>query len=598
MGRKRGASLGLALTLIGLAMLAAFTLAATSSANLQVAQRVENNQVASELAESAVQRATAMLMTNNAWQGDISIAGPVAGSTGTLTFRRDQPAYSTNNVDGTHANGWPDSRVLPQTVVPAGRVHLVGVGRCRNAVKTVEAVVHMPNFTVSVAANGKVVLENSLVGSLKDPADLASLSDNPELLGPGDLATNDRSATAVKLDQSSRVTGNVQSCGGVQVLNGSLVEGEVRAPWKRSDIPDFDLHDYDPETTDALNFQTLSPGIATGQDLVGLVRCGGNVRVQGDLSLDNALFYVDGDLVVDGGVRGTGAVMVDGKTTIKGGVSLTSDDSIALLSQDDVTLIGDQPDRYQFHGLIYTRGNFDATNFTVVGSFIANGTGPGSGGIALHDSQLYYTSVNARVPVFYPRQLVLQIAGVNPPEQHNLPLDDGNQIEYGNFPGSAVPQQYNIPWKTPAEAAAHVNGQPYQGWEDADGGPWHWYDTVVLEVRKENDQFAYYLTYNPHPIAGAATYPERFTDQSALIERLTQISLQMCPDYNDGVDPGGPNNYETPEYRRTTFYPNLLAAWSLEQPPPGTPIQLNFSFDPNRFLKQQDKVRIAAWLEY
>ncbi|GMU54316.1 MAG: hypothetical protein AMXMBFR33_34620 [Candidatus Xenobia bacterium] len=583
---------------ISLALVAAFTVAASASANLQVAQRVENTQIASQLAESAVQRAMARVMGNAGWVGDINLNGPVPQSTGRLTFTPGAVPFSTNNAGSTRPNGWAGSRCLPGGAVPPKRVHLVGVGRCRNVTRTVEAVLYVPDFTVSIASNGQVRLENSLVGSLEEAADVSRLAAEPELLGPADLATNSAVPNAISLQRRSRVTGNVQACGSVDISADSSFGGELRAPWTPADLPDFDLDDYDPATGDTLNFQSLPTGILSSQSLVGLVRCDGDAAIQGDMVLDNAMVYVDGDLVVEGGVRGTGAIMVKGSATVKGGGNLTSDDSIALLCDGDVSMIGDRPNTYQFQGLIYTRGNFVARNFTVIGAFIANGTGPGTGNVNLYDSQAYFTSLSNKVPIYYPRQLVLQIASANDPTQKVINLPDGNTIPYGMFPGSDVAQQYDIPWKTPAQAAAHVNGQPYNGWEGADGGPWHWYDTVLLEVRKENNAYVYELRYQPNPIPGAASYPERFTDLQSLSARLADICATMCPDYNDGVDPSGPNPRESTEFRRDTFYPQLFASWNFNPPPPGDPVQVNFSLDPNRFLNQQDKVRVVTWLEY
>jgi hypothetical protein len=218
--------------------------------------------------------------------------------------------------------------------------------------------------------------------------------------------------------------------------------------------------------------------------------------------------------------------------------------------------------------------------------------------VTLDSSKAYFTDVKSFVPIFYPRQLVLQIASANPVDPKAIALPDGNQIQWGNFPGSSGAQQYPLPWKTPQDAAAHVNGLPYNGYEDADDGPWHWYDTVTMEVRKENNQLVYYLTYNPAPLPDAVTYPERFTTQAAVIDRLVNICATMCPDYNDGVDPSGPNPQETSEFRRDVFYPDLFAFWNVDQPPPGQPVELNFTMDPNRFLTKEDKIRVATWLEY
>ncbi|MEW6277065.1 MAG: hypothetical protein AB1758_00480 [Candidatus Eremiobacterota bacterium] len=589
---RGGTALGAVLSIVSIALLAAFTVAATSSVNLQVAQKVENSQMASHLAESALQEAIARLMGLSNWQGDVSLSGSLPGSTGRLTFNRGLGLpFSTNNQDGTRPNGWNRSRLLPAGgTVPAERAHLVAVGRCQNQVRTVEALVHVPNFTVSVASTGRVFLSNSLVASLKNPEDLARIDQDPGLLGPGDLATNDSSDGAITLDRRSYVSGNVQSCGTVKLLDNSSVGGEVRSPFTPADLPAFNLAEYDPAAGDTLNYQELPTGSVGDQSLVGLVRCNGDTHIQGDLRLDNALLFVDGDLEVEGGILGTGAVLVKQDTIVRGGVDLTSDDAIALITEGDVTLDGDQPDRYEFHGLIYTRGNFTARNFTVLGAFIANGSGPGQGNITMRDSKVYFTNAGTSIDIFFPRQIVIQIAGTNM-DYKKLNLTDGNQIPYGKF----VEHPWDIPWEKPEGAATHVNGLAWPGIPMGEEDPWHWYDTVLVEVRKENGQLLYELRYSPNPLPGASSYPERFTDLDRLSTRLADISLRMCPAYNDGEDPGGPNPNETYQAHRD-WYPQMIANMLGQNP--RAPVQANFWFDPNRFLRDQDKIRIAGWMEY
>ncbi|MEW6277064.1 MAG: hypothetical protein AB1758_00475 [Candidatus Eremiobacterota bacterium] len=598
---RRGTALGAVLSIVSIALLAAFTVAATSSINLQVAQKVENSQMASHLAESALQEAIARLMGLSNWQGDVSLAGPVPGSTGRLTFNRGLGLpFSTNNQDGTRPNGWNRSRLLPAGgTVPAERAHLVAVGRCQNEVRTVEALVHVPNFTVSVASTGRVLLSNSLVASLKNPQDFALIDSNPGLLGPGDLATNDSSAGAITLDRGSYVTGNVQTCGTVSLLNGSRVGGEVRSPFTPADLPAFNLDEYDPAAGDVLNYQELPSDPVGDQSLVGLVRCSGNTRIQGDLRLDNALLFVDGDLEVEGGLVGTGAVLVKRDTVVRGGVNLTSDDSIALITEGDVTLDGDRPDRYEFHGLIYTRGNFSARNFTVLGAFIANGSGPGKGNITMRDSKAYFTNAGTDIAIFFPRQLVLQIASSNIPDRTDTQISDFNTKVHGKFPGTRDNPGNPIPWRNPKDGAEHENGREDWGLPDGDDDPWHWYDTVLLEIREENDRFVFEIRYQT---AGSPQVVERFNDVASVTNRLVDLCATMCPAYNDGVspDPDGDgeiaNPRETSEYRRNVFYPQLWAQF-LDQPADQS-VKANFWFDPNRFLKDQDKLRIAGWMEY
>ncbi len=580
------------LAIITVGLIAAFTMAANSSLNLQIAQRVENTQQASLLAESAVQAAIAELIKSGEWKGEIDEPGS------RLTFNRDLGLpYSTNNRTGSSPDGWAGSKLLGAThAVAAERVHLVGVGTWRNVTRTVEAVVIVPNFTVSIAANGKVSLKNTVVASLKRAEDAAQAGSRPELLGPGDLATNSSDPQAIVLDERSEVTGNVQSCGGVSVRGGSKVGGEVRNPWSQSELPVFNLAEYDPNRDQKLNFQTL-PAVTGSRDLTGLTRTS-SLTVNGDLKLDNALLFVDGTLNVSGGIKGTGAVLCTGSATVRGGLSLTTDDQIALLCNGDVNLLGAEGQLFQFNGLVYTRGNFTATRFQVTGAFIANGADADKGKVTLTGCRMLSTPTGAKVPLFIPRQMVLQIAGANTPDKLSFDMTDKNELTFGLFPGTIGgtrvrqgSQIFDIPWNTPQAALAHVNGPGGPGAQPEED-QWGWYDTAVLEVRKENDKYVYYLQYNPHPVQGAASYPERFEDRTALQERLIYISSLMCRSYTDGDQIG-----DTAEFRRNQYYPNVWRNF-LNDPPPGDPPTANFDFDPNRFLKEKAKIRLAARLEY
>ena len=580
--KRQGALMPSELALVTMAVLIALVVATAVTFNLQFAQRFDNDQIATHLAQSAVQQAMAQLMGNPAWQADVSIPGPPHCS-GSLTFNSSSGGpYSTNNQNGAQPTGWNGSRLLSSATVPTNYVHLVATGNCYNSQHTVEALVCVPNYTFAIASTGEVQLDNSLVGSLKSLSDFANLGSNPSLLGPGDLLTSVGSSPAVVLKNTSQVEGNVQSTGTVDVEPGSIVDGELRSPWSNTPIPSFNANDYDPAIGDVLNYQSLSSPLNGNQNLVGLSRGTGSLVVNGDLVLDNAVLYVPGNLIVNGGIRGVGSGMVAGTTTVTGGSSLSTDDCVALVSNGDVNFISADSNTYQFNGLVYTGGNFVGKQFVVLGAFVANGPA-GGGNINLEGCQVYQTSSSANVSMFYPQEMVLQIASCNPPSFYNITQANSNIVTVGNFPGNGG-TTYPVPWVTPEQASAHVNGLPYMGYEAADSGPWHWYDTVTVQVQKQNNLVTYLLNYKP---SLGVPLPETFTSSVALGNRLAQISLTMCPDYNN---PALNTAHET-YAEHQAFFQNFL-------PPLPSGSGPNYYIAPNSFLQTQMKVRISSIIDY
>lgn len=635
------------LIIISVALLAALTIGSAASFNVGMLHQSENARTASLLAESAIQQAVAELMRDPLWGRNpatdrIAYAGSVEGSEVSLTF--DSGAgrpYSTNNASSGPVDGWSRSRLLSGARVPSERVHLVAVARCRNVQRTREAVVHVPSFTVSLASTGRVNLSNSLVGSLKSPADLAGLSSDPELLGPGDLATNSDDSRSVTLSNGSRVSGNVQSRGEVTVESGSSVGGEVRRGYSAADIPIIDLNEYDPARPDPahpdrgspLIVRPLSPGMHGHETIVGMTRCSGSTTINGDLTMDNGILYVDGNLRVEGGIRGRGAVVVTGQTRVRGGATLASDDNVALLSRGDILLEGNAGNDYLFQGLVYTQGNFTARFFTVVGSFIAASTVPGNGNVDLHGSRIFHSPVANQVEVYLPFQQSLQFASIiNDPAVHNIPLDGENVFSYGLSPVSHAgitpppvsPDHYN----TPARGASF--GNPAGGWD--------WWNPMALEIRRQGSQYVYEVQFNQEGNPTTLVFPSR----TELINFIDSHHASRCAAYHDGLDwQGDPYPVEGPlvvqgthgpdpgflqmwdaglnDYRnlrvgdpnplvglRKETSPYLRRAWNLKLEEWERKNRIvarsaevaNFSLDPNRFLKLRDKVRLAATLEY
>jgi hypothetical protein len=609
MGRAalRGSSLVGAVCAISISLLAVLTIASSATLQVNLFRQGENAQIASLLADSAIQRGIAELMADSSWgthrtRDGFHIDGPIPNSGVDLNFNPSsgQP-FSTNNQTGSSPLGWSASRLLTARTVPAERVHLVAVAHCGNLRKIREAVIEVPDFTLSLGATGKVHLHSSLVGSLENPADLARVDGDPSILGPGDLATNSDRADSVELESNSHVLGNLQSRGNINVAGDSRVGGEIRRFHSQTEFPHFQFDDYDPAKDGALVYETLAPGPSLPRRMTGLVRCAGSCLIDGNLDLDNAILFVTGDLTVRGSLSGTGAVIVKGNTRIQRGSSLTSEDQVALLSRGDIFLDGVVGADYTFKGLVYTRGNFTARNFTVVGGFIADGDSAGNGNVDLHGCRAIHLNNQMQVDIYYPNQMVLQVASaVNEPVFRRLPIaGDGSFIEFGQTPVLRHP-------RPPDNVASYAN--PSGGAVFSDPDAWDWWNPVFLQISQEGTQLIYTLLYKE---AGTQVN-ERYANRDQIIDRLCQLAAINCPSYNDGINQGDRNRpypvetsgpfaglrKETTPYRRRA-YELIFPTWeqkNARRAPSGA--SYNFSFDPNRFLRQVDKIRISAVTEY
>ena len=194
--QDRASTLAGAVCVIAVALLAVLTVGTASSVNVQMLARSENAQNASLLADSAIQQALAQLMNDPTW-GDspntrIQYAGPSEDSDVLLTFDRAAGVpFCTKNGDDNPKPAWSESKLLRGGLVPGKRMHLVAVARSHNVRRTREAVVYVPNFTLSLGATGKFHLIDSVVGCLDTAQgiDLDAIASDPSKLKPGDLGT-------------------------------------------------------------------------------------------------------------------------------------------------------------------------------------------------------------------------------------------------------------------------------------------------------------------------------------------------------------------------------------------------------------------------
>lgn len=475
---KRGGALGLVLAVTAVAMLAAFVAANVATLNLRMASKVSNGAVAEGLAESVVQEAIANLQKDLSFAGSLEIGGDLGlpeGARGYLTF--DDSAgvpYSTNNFLGEDATGW--KRTLPDKTV-----HLVGTGECGGVVRHVEAVLHLPEFPVSVACTGPIRVKNSFIAGF-DPEDDRQWEPGTgygvedDELGPGHLVTNSGSTDSVVMDEDTVVTGDVQSRGGI-ALNGARVEGEVRPSWgKEATLPEFVLEDFDPKNSEHVYFEELS-SVPISATLVGNVRYKGDFTMTGDLNLDNAFLFVRGDVTLKGQLKGVGALVSTGKVTFRGAVNLAGSDQIAVLSDGGIELVGESVNRNVFRGLLYTRGPFSGRKVTVVGGFIVANGQP----TELEDSKVFFNGQSVKLEAKRETQAVIP--------RFYVPTGSERQGDLGNDEHTGQPiapwakgQQGYVPsgQRHVPRTVANVLDIEHPDWSRSD---WNQYDPAVISVK-------------------------------------------------------------------------------------------------------------------
>lgn len=579
----RGGALGLVLAVAALALLAAFTAATVATLNLRMASNVANTSIADGLAESVVQEAVAHLQQDFAYHSDISIGpglGLPDGSKGWLTFdKKSADPYSTNNFLGDDADGW--KRTLPDKTI-----HLIGIGECGGVRRCVEAVVHAPEYPVTAACSGPVRVKNSLIAGF-EPADDrdwepgSGYSVNEDELKPGHLVTNSASSTSIVLDAGTKITGDVQSRGGVR-LNGAQVEGEVRAPWgSDAPIPDFDIETFDPKSSEDVYYEELTavPSTAT---LVGNVRYEGDLTMSGNLTLDNAYLYVKGNVTLNGELKGVGGLIATGAVKFKGAVDITSNDEIAVLTGGGLELTGTSPSRNIFRGLLYTQGPFVGRKVTIVGGFVVDKGQPTD----LQDTSVFYSGqfilpemkqqTAAVVPRFYV-PTATEMAGDLRDNPQRASWDKG-MLGYFMSGRPHVPR-----------TVANVIDITNPNWSRSD---WNQYDPAVVSVKWVNDQPVFSYEFWGHDPASSQL------DHSAYLP-LSPLS------FNDLVNTVSSTNTSAAVVDNLNGTPPNKAAYAAYLTQMLNHIQKtnttsgsNFSFDLNEFINQGDRLRFLLYRKF
>lgn len=229
-----------------------------------------------------------------------------------------------------------------------------------------------------IASSGLVLASGPMLVAGVDEVSGSVL--NPDK--PGHMVSN---GSISLTGPSTRVTGDVKAVGSV-TNSGAVVEGQVEEHHAEVALPSIPITAYDPGTdvTIVRQLDASYPGLTVS----GLARRQGDLMLTvSGLSLDSGLLYVDGNVVINGGVTGLGAIICTGNVTVNGGASLTTANLAAVVAKGHVILRGTPGAGACFRGLVYTEGGLEAAHLKLVGAFVQGGAG---GSAALTDCDVVY----------------------------------------------------------------------------------------------------------------------------------------------------------------------------------------------------------------
>jgi hypothetical protein len=264
-------------------------------------------------------------------------------------------------------------------------VHVVATGWCRGEYRTVEAVLMHPPFPYGLAASGRLYSADPLVvkGTSSASAYSAGQADRP-----GHVVSN--SPAGIRVDRPadtpaemvSYISGFVKSAGPVSIAPPATVRMGVRAEATETELPRVLIEDFRNASDSGVIHITEDQFGSQVLDVMYFYQGAQPLVYNGAVEMKDSFLFVDGDLVIFGGVKGRGAIVATGGVRIEGGVSLDGANHVAVLAGKDIVLRGGGN---HFQGILYCEGNLQAENVTVVGNTILNSPTPAGGNANLRN---------------------------------------------------------------------------------------------------------------------------------------------------------------------------------------------------------------------
>lgn len=403
---RTGAALATVLMVVALASVLVFLCAGIGTYHLQLSTRLENREHARNLAEGALNLALAEISQNqNFGTPGTTVryspgAGLPEGAEGVVSFDA-LPGLprSTNNLANPGAVSADDG-----VVVPGGTVRLVARGRCAGAESLVECFFYRPPSPNGIVVSGKIRADGLFLAGVAEVADFPGsyAAVDPDKKRPSNVLSNNTADDALVLrasgGQPSEVFGNVEVVGRADLEAGSLIRGEVRQGVSPNPVPEFDI---DSLITQVEAVNGLWPYPNT-EDVSGVQVFGSSQVFNSDLVMNDSVLCVRGDLRVRGALRGRGIVLVTGSVQIDEGSAFSADDLVAVAAKRSVSLRGDGRASYFFNGLLYSEEEIEATDLTVLGTVVCNGSSADEGNLRLTRVNLIQTRISASIAIGMP----------------------------------------------------------------------------------------------------------------------------------------------------------------------------------------------------
>jgi hypothetical protein len=293
-----------------------------------------------------------------------------------------EPGKSFNNHQGDAV------AVCGEHRCPKNGLFLTSIGVCNGVTRRMFSVLAAAPYDYAVGATGPIRSRGGMVlGSVPKGFDITKGVDVDKLEEAALLtvASDDGDGAAVDLNGDCTLVGDLKSVGSIKLGSGvKHTKGQALANSQAEDVPDIPLSSYDfaPDLKPLVIGANIQEEAKSYSGLVSWKPNGTEkLEFRNGLELNGATLRLKGDVVIHGGIKGQGALIVDGKLTITGTNDLKADNQVALLAGGDIEVLGVSKESSQFQGLLYSKGpkGVHIENATVLGTVLAAGKDPQTG---------------------------------------------------------------------------------------------------------------------------------------------------------------------------------------------------------------------------
>ncbi len=293
-----------------------------------------------------------------------------------------EPGKSFNNHQGDAVAVCGDHRC------PKNGLFLTSIGVCNGVTRRMFSVLAAAPYDYAIGATGPIRSRGGMVlGSVPKGFDITKGVDVDKLEEAALLtvASDDGDGAAVDLNGDCTLVGDLKSVGSIKLGSGvKHTKGQALANSQAEDVPDIPLSSYDfaPDLKPLVIGENIQEDAKSYSGLVSWKPNGTEkLEFRNGLELNGATLRLKGDVTIHGGIKGQGALIVDGKLTITGTNDLKADNQVALLAGGDIEVLGVSKESSQFQGLLYSKGpkGVHIENATVLGTVLAAGKDPQTG---------------------------------------------------------------------------------------------------------------------------------------------------------------------------------------------------------------------------